>query len=720
MNRYLIKIVFFLFSVLIYESIFCQDQSLYVTQGSLSNIGSSLEPFSKPQDALQAIRKIRSSKKNIRQVNVWFNSGIYELDKTLLLNDPVFNNVTFKVAKGAKVILVGGKKILPSDVKNISVDESNYFTDKNAVSKIRVIDLKKSNIHDYGEVSITGFRRPYTNASMELFINGQPYYLARFPNDSTIKLHDTDIIDNGFIEEDSFYLGKIKYDKEKLKHWKNRGDMIAAGNFRFAWATDQLRINKIDTVTGAITFKDEHMWGFSGDNSWNQYYFFNVLEELDTPGEYYIDRENSKLYFYPYKEIKSTDTILVSTLEDALVTMKGVKNVKFDGIQFECGRGIGIYMEETENCTVKNATIKNFGVVGVCIGKGSVPSNVYKHPADIPPYHFPNEKLSERLGSWHELIYENSVFNRDAGKNNEIINCKIENTGKGGISLSGGDRITLQTGNNCVYNCEFTNTGRLDYSYKAPVNIDGVGNKIQHCQFNRCPATAIYVHGNDHLIEYNKIEEACHDVDDQGAIYIGRDPSEFGNIIRYNYFKNIGTYGLTMAVYYDDGACGTDLYSNVFYNAGSKTVMVGGGSYNKIHNNIFINNPLAITIDNRLDNWAKNKAEPGKVFDLRLNAVKSNEPPYSKHYPQLVNYLSNNPGTPKGNDIENNVFVNIKTPLEGKPEWGPYKLNYVTNDDPGFVNAAAQNFELKKTSVVYKKLPAFKAIPFSSIGLIKK
>ena len=252
------------------------------------------------------------------------------------------------------------------------------------------------------------------------------------------------------------------------------------------------------------------------------------------------------------------------------------------------------------------------------------------------------------------------------------------------VSMGGGNRLDLAKAGNYIYNCEFTNCGRLDYSYKSPVNIDGVGNRIQHCKFNTCPATAIYIHGNDHIIEYNIIEGACKFMDDQGAIYIGRDPSEFGNIIRYNFLRDIGNMGITMGVYFDDGACGSRLYGNVFYNAGTRTVLIGGGRYNKVENNIFIRSEMAIHLDNRLENWAKKSVQPGGIFEIRLNKMNYQKPPFAVEYPEMVNYFKDAPSVPEHNDIQNNVFVQVKQVHNGKNEWGPvHDNNLITDEDPG-------------------------------------
>lgn len=726
--------IFLLFIAVLLLSGFSAPRQVafYVSpNGSSFNNGTKDHPFLYLDDAKKAIRELKNHNHNqlpTGGVIVWLRGGIYELPASFFLTDKDGGTATapivYRAYPGEKVILSGGKKINTNSVKSISDEAAQRIVEKDAISHIRQINLRELGITDYGTIQITGFRRPYVNAAMELFVNGKPYHLARYPNKEKILIKSWDVADSG-INKKGFYPGKIRFNKEKLRQWSGAKNLTVCGNFNFAWATDQLRVKDVDTSSGVISFADAHMWGIKGGNDWNQYYFFNLLEEIDEPGEYYIDHQKGILYYYPIDEPKTTDTIMVSRLEDALVTLKKANHVTFKNLTFEDGRGIGVYMENTISDKLENCTVKNVGVVGVCIGMGSKPSPIYRHPDEIHPF-YPNEKLSERLGSLYELIYENSVFDREGGKNNGIISCMIENTGCGGISMGGGNRLTLEPAGNYIYNSEFTNCGRLDYSYKAPVNIDGVGNRVQHCQFNTCPATAIYMHGNNHIIEYNLINEACSFIEDQGAIYIGRDPSEFGNIIRYNYFKNIGNTGFAHAkfaigVYYDDGACGTQLYGNVFYKAGTRTVMILGGSYNPVYNNIFIECPIAFHFEAAQATWGKAKIAPGGTFDIRLKAVSHTKPPYSVTYPVLATYFLDHPEKPKHNDIGNNVFVNVGKLFTGKKEWGPFlDNNIVTKDNPGFEDASKLNFTLKKSSIVFKKLPGFHPIPFSKIGLIKQ
>ena len=175
---------------------------------------------------------------------------------------------------------------------------------------------------------------------------------------------------------------------------------------------------------------------------------------------------------------------------------------------------------------------------------------------------------------------------------------------------------------------------------------------------------------------------------------------------------------MTMAVYFDDGACGTQLYGNVFYKAGSRTIMLGGGSYNPIYNNIFIGSELAIHLDNRLEKEGKSGPSKGSIIDIRLKQVNYNSSPYSQAYPGLATYFKDHLETPQHNDIENNVFVNIGQLHNGEAEWGPiHDNNLITKEDPGFMDASKLNFTLKESAEVFKKLPGFKSIPFKEMGL---
>jgi hypothetical protein len=212
----------------------------------------------------------------------------------------------------------------------------------------------------------------------------------------------------------------------------------------------------------------------------------------------------------------------------------------------------------------------------------------------------------------------------------------------------------------------------------------------------------------------------CQEVHDQGALYYGRDPSERGHVVRYNFFHHLNSMHATSAVYHDDGACGMEVYGNIFYKPGSIPVLIGGGQDNPYTNNIFVDAALGIHVDNRNQNWSKSLLAKGGIYEQRLNLVDHDEAPYSTKYPHLASYWEDDPSLPKRNPVSKNIFYNVGTVVDGQEEWLPFHDdNWITDEDPGFENADEMDFELRPDAKAFDAVPGFKAIPFDRIGVQK-
>ena len=674
------------------------------------------KPFATLEKARKEVRKILSKEKNI-SISVYFRAGDY-----FFKNSVVFDSldsgteeypVTYSAYNNEAVSFSGGISIpvkYATQVKDVLVLNRFPVTAKN---KILQVDLKKLGIKDFGMLTPRGFARPYQPAPMELFCNKGAMHLARYPNDTLIPLGK--VLDAGSIPRNGDFShrgGKFQFSTNEPNRWAQAKDIWISGFFHYGYADDAVQIADLDLKNKTISTKQETLYGFESGKNFQRWFAYNLLEEIDSPGEYYIDRTSGILYFYHSEgELK---TIEVSMLEDPLVQLRNTSFIHFNGISFECSRGMGVYIEKGNDNKIDNCVFRNLGIVGVCIGKGIEPFAELTHEGDGQP-------ASAKLGSLMNYMYKHTTFDREAGTGHIISNCEIYNTGSGGISLGGGDRLTLKKGNNQVVNCGIHDFNRLDRSYKAGINIDGVGNVIRNCEIFNCPGSAILLHGNDHLIEYNSIHHAVTDGDDMGAIYYGRDPSEFGNKVQYNFFHHIGNdHGLIVSVYHDDGACGMEVTGNIFYLAGMRSVLIGGGSDNGYRNNIFIESPMAFHLDNRLMGWAKANLDSEGIFKKRLDAVNYKQAPYATAYPKLKNYFEDTPALPKRNFIENNVFVNIKLIHNGSADWSYFGKNYIASGDPGFENYKEMNFQLKPTSEIFKLLPGFKSIPFNKIGIQNK
>lgn len=309
---------------------------------------------------------------------------------------------------------------------------------------------------------------------------------------------------------------------------------------------------------------------------------------------------------------------------------------------------MGVYMERTESVVIRGCRFHNLGAIAISVGRGVQPYKRYVHTGEE------NIPASRIIGNVSQCIYVNTVFDRLSGHNNGIVDCVIDQVGAGGISMGGGDRIILDRANNYIENCRISRFNRIERSYRPGIQLTGVGTRVSHCEIFDAPSSAITLQGNDHLIEYCEIYNVCNEIDDLGAIYYGRDQSDQGNALMYNYVHDLSDKRRVSAFYHDDGACGMYVYGNILYKAGLQPVLIGGGSDNHYKNNIFIDMPHGLYVDNRLQNWAQSVVE---FLEDRLEAVHYDRSPFKDRYPRAAGYVAEGIATPKRNVAECNLFT---------------------------------------------------------------
>ena len=96
-----------------------------------------------------------------------------------------------------------------------------------------------------------------------------------------------------------------------------------------------------------------------------------------------------------------------------------------------------------------------------------------------------------------------------------------------------------------------------------------------------------------------------------------------------------------------------------------------------------------------------------------LKDVDITRPPYLERYPGLKDFMAF-AGEPRRNHASANLIMNCKAVQTGN--WDVTD-SCVTATDPGFVNAAKLDFQLRDDAVVVAKIPGFEKIPFAQIGL---
>ncbi len=708
-------------------------------KGSDKNPGTIGRPFKTLKQARDAVRIYIKGNNKPENVTVWLRGGVYVFDETFLLQEEDSGQEGFPVVYEAfpdeEIRCIGGKYLTVSAIQPVTdVNTLNQLIDRNAKSKIRMVDLKALGITDYGQQKQFGFGLPVVTSSMELFINDEKMQLARYPNAEYMRIGK--LIDSGSVPRQNDYEnvrgGTFEYTDNRHEKWAGLKNVWFKGTFNRGYADDRILVKEINTNKKQVTLASPHMYGIGSGEKFQQYFAENIFTEIDMPGEYFIDEANGILYFWPPHEL-AFSSIAVSTLEKPMVSLLNASYIEFRNIIFEVSRGMGFYIEQGSHNRVAGCVLRNLGTVAVMMGQGAqqtFPQLTHDQYEGVP--------VSAEVGSLSMQLYNHTGWDRKAGSYHGIQSCEIYNTGTGGIVLSGGSKIQLVPGYCYVDNCRIHDFQTRIATQGTAISVDGCGNRVSHNEIFNSEQQAILVRGNDHIFEFNEVHHVALNTNDASAWYMGRDPSDRGQIIRNNFFHHVGRpdRDLTMGIYFDDSACGSLVEGNVFFKvASSGTIYSNAGSDLVIRNNIFIEGYGPVLHlksrwwDARLIDQGEAYFGPNGLFRKRLTKeVDIKVPPYSTHYPNLVNYLDKTRDGytyigmyPFRNVMENNVIVKYKesSRLVGINADFTFSDNMAFKDDPGFVDAGNMDFRLKSNSIVFERIPGFKQIPFKQIGLVE-
>ncbi|MHC4532856.1 MAG: right-handed parallel beta-helix repeat-containing protein [Planctomycetota bacterium] len=662
-------IIILLFSVFFLQAATANVIFYVSPSGDDSASGSKDRPFatlSMARDAIRAHKEVGGLYEG-----VCIRGGVYTLEESFKLTDADSGTksspIVYVAYNKEQVRLIGGKQV--KGFKPITDPAVLKRIDQKYHDKILQTDLRAQGITDFGQVSPQKFGGPSHSTGLELFFDDEPMTLARWPNEGFVKI--TGLVEPGTVNvrgTKGSKTGKFMYDGDRPKRWVDENDVWLHGYWFWDWSDERQQVESIDTDKRIISVKSPyHHYGYRV-GQW--FYGLNILAELDMPGEWYLDRETGILYFWPPKPIEKGRAV-VSVLNN-LVEMSGVSHVSIMGMIFEAARGTAVVMSNCKQTQITSSILRNLGGSAVQIAGGS---------------------------------------------GNNVMHCEIYNTGSGGISMRGGDRKTLKPGKHLTFNNHIHHYGRWQRMYTPAISLSGVGNRAVHNLIHTAPHMAVMFSGNDHVMEFNEMHNVCLESNDAGAIYAGRDWTMRGTVIRYNYlheitgFRDRGCVG----VYLDDMFCGTKIYGNVFYRV-TRAAFIGGGRDCLVENNIFVDCNPALHIDARAMTWAKYHV--GTTMTERLKAMPYMSELWRKRYPRLVNILEDEPAAPKGNIVRRNICSGGKwLELHGVNKNIVSWEDNLIDKEPGFIDKANMNFQLKADSGAYKL--GFKRIPIEKIGLLE-
>ncbi|PZX48295.1 peptide-binding protein [Algoriphagus chordae] len=683
-----IKIPFTLVLLILLQSIAFAQREFYVSQlGNDDNRGTEESPFRSIGHAKEVIKAFKAEKP-AEKVTLILRDGTYYLSEPLVFDSKESGSTdapyTIRAAEGEKVILSGGMSL----------------------------DLKWK--HYKGDLLVAKVPKGIDFSS--LYINSEKQIRARYPN------YQADVYPfNGFSVD--------AISKEKIATWKNpKGGYIHALH-KSKWGGMHYVITG---KFGADSLMYEGGWQNNRSSGLHPEYRFveNISEELDSPNEWFLDREKGLLYFYPEEglAIESIQKVEVGMLEN-LISFKGdkdlpVHDIVLQNLTFQQSRPT--FMKTEERLMRSDWTVYRSGAI-LLDGTENI---------------LIEDNVFQDLGG-------NAIFVSNYNRNTSIKGNLIEEIGGSAISFVGnpdavrspsfnyhefvpeaeidtvpGPKSENYPANSLVADNLIRNIGTIEKQV-AGVQIEmAMDLHIVHNTIYNVPRAGINIGDGawgGHIIEYNDVFNTVMETGDHGAFNSwGRDRFWHPNrqtmdeltarhpdwikldaikttIIRNNRFHCDHGWDIDL----DDGSSNYEIYNNLALSGGIK---LREGFYRTVYNNIMVNNGFHPHV------WFK---ESHDVFTRNIVMT--------SHKQIRVNYW--------GDKVDENFFTTEEDldqsrsfgieasgefgdPMFVDPETGDFSLH---EDSPaiqslGFVNFDMDNFGV--TSPALKKMAATPEIPF--------
>jgi hypothetical protein len=575
--------------------------AFYVSaSGSDRNPGTAAAPFATLDRARLALRTFKRPPMT-GPIVVQVGEGTYRLDKTLDFSaeDSGIESsyVLFTAARGAKVTLSGARKL-----------EVGWKPYKDGILMAELPAASRGKF-DFSQ----------------LFVNGKRQTRARFPNrDDSKPGRSGYIFPKGKIpdslrdprpgaDDDMTFSGGaprgVLFDPASFtsKRWARPEEAVIHIYQGWGWGNMQWRLKAVDYDAKALWFGDG---GFQMGAKWfedpakieqeSRFYVENVFEELDAPGEWYLDAKAGILYFMPELGMDMSQAVVEAPVLETLVRFAGTQDNPVQHIALE-----GFRMTQTASTFLADYDVPSLSDWAIHRG-GTVFMDGTRNCAV--------------RGCWFDAVGGNAVFINNYNRKAEVSGCKFTETGDSAVCLVGTVGTTNGTRRAFPYECTVSNNLVHDCGVFGK-QIAGVyisrAKRItaSHNTITNMPRAGICIGDGTwggHVIEFNLIHDSCRETGDHGPFNawgrekfwsltqshsgysIGRS-LEAGDvkidamepvIVRNNFFEEKSGWGLDM----DDGASNYEITNNISKGVSMK---LREGAYRIVHNNIWVDSVMA-------------------------------------------------------------------------------------------------------------------------------
>ncbi|WP_394925559.1 Ig-like domain-containing protein [uncultured Robinsoniella sp.] len=578
--------------VTVFKSKECETFYFVSPQGSDSNPGTEAQPFQTIQAARDTIREMDHLPDG--GITVILEDGKYYEQETIVFtpedSGTQKNPIIYKARNEGKAVITGE---VPID--NWEKAEGVEGMNLAAEGKLYVADVDQGwRFHD-------------------LYVNGERQQVSRSFN--TDKWRDWPVFyGRAPLSYDSEKGARVVFGDGELDGLDGNEDVEVVLLPVMYWNTIPL-VKHIDSGNNTAYLQSQipsNFWPDHFGNGEGYYNIINTLKYLDQPGEWCIDSQAGKVYYWPKNENTIHTDDIAAPKPYELLRLQGdgvdknfenlVEYLTFDGITFQYTDRLpenefpkdwiirnaenpdaAIYFDGTRNCRLINNEIRHSGSYGVTVNH----------------YGQNNEILHNQmhdLGSGGVQLYGYGVGTVDVNHNNIVMYNSIYNMGVGPYQHAPGLGVFGSGTNTMAFNyiagapyagISIVGTDENSISSKKPdtrAAYDMFGKQssqygIRFEDLNQLPESELdgnngeylsigslaqkYQHSERNVAEYNILEDYSQSMDDGGALYSWY--CGLGNVYAYNVLKEQleGARTWVFWQYMDDRAIGFTLQNNL-------------------------------------------------------------------------------------------------------------------------------------------------------------
>ncbi len=690
MPRFTPLLTFFAASLVTVTALAATPVELHVSPaGKQGASGTQTDPLPSLQDAISAIKALPTDKK-ADGVTVLLSGGIYNLPEGVILDSSCSGTsnapTTIAPEQGAVPVLTAGRPVSGAQLEPVADPSLLDRIDPAAKDHICQIDLAK-----LGVPIIAPFPEVFDGDWRPLMLvqgtNALP--ISRWPKGEYGFTTMKSVTDNG----DKTHGGTFVYRDDRPLRWQKAladGQLWLRGFWRVPWVINGAQVKAIDTNACTITFMKDVGGGIGskykkdaqgrrcGDGT-EAWCVVNLPEEISAPGEWAIDFKRRIVLLWPPDGVTPQNPILLAANKNPLITLDNASHINIKGLHFLGSLGDAVQIKGGEQNLVAGCDVSHVARTGISL-----------------------------LGGIHHRAISND----------------IRETGASGIAAAGGSKAKLEPTGHEILNNDVSRAAndfpepaiQIGIGGASQILKDAVGIRVAHNRIHDSANAGVRFGGADNLFELNEVYRIGLNSGDLGGFYGYCGFTGFGNVIRNNFVHHSMNGN---AFYLDDGTSGVTVSGNVAYKC-NLGVLMGGGHYNRFLNNIIVDCPVGIHLDDR--GVSRKYTLDDKRLGGDVKSVNPDQSPWKEKHPELASLVSGVETTvPKSDEVIGNLVINCPKPFDyPKPENAGgilQKDNSTAGSLSEFVDAENFDFTVKPGSSLIASIVGFPPIPFQQIGL---